>query len=93
MSLLTKEDVREYVQTQLAGRDVPLELPVLVYRKTEGNPLFMTDLLRYLNEHGLPEGNAAEARRPESLKGMLHRRLESLDPKMQHAAGCAASWQ
>jgi hypothetical protein len=48
VSLLTREDVREYVHLQLGADEVPVELPALVYRKTEGNPLFMTDLVRYL---------------------------------------------
>jgi DNA-binding winged helix-turn-helix (wHTH) protein/tetratricopeptide (TPR) repeat protein len=86
VSLLTFQDVREYLLSLLSKADVPPELPPLVYHKTEGHPLFMTDLVRYLQEHGLPEGGAVEVTRavPESLKGMIERTLRALNSDTQH---------
>jgi len=92
VSLLTVQDVREYVLSLLGGDNVPAELPLLVYRKTEGNPLFMTDLVRYLQEHGMPGGDAVDVTRevPQSLKGMIERSLESLSWDAQQLLRVAA---
>jgi DNA-binding winged helix-turn-helix (wHTH) protein len=91
VSLLTNHDVREYMQS-LFGKDMPAELPSLVYRKTEGNPLFMTDLVRYLRENGLPKGDTVQVTRevPESLKGMIERTLQALNPDAQQLLRVAA---
>ncbi len=78
VTLLTREDVDQYVGSQLST--APPGLAALVYKKTEGNPLFMVDLVRYLRERGEPSEWAAEIERdiPESLRGMIERKLESL---------------
>ena len=79
--LLTVQDVRQYVLFSLGDDKVPSELPLLVHRKTEGNPLFMTDLVRYLQDHGTASRDAVEMTRdvPESLSGMIERTLQALD--------------
>ena len=81
VSLLTVADVSEYVLARLVDRNIPKELPALVHQKTEGHALFMTDLVRYLQEHGIATGSTAALTRevPESLKGMIERTLQALD--------------
>jgi len=78
VAFLTSEDVAHYVSSQLP--DAPPDLSGLIYKKTEGNPLFMVDLVRYLRERGIPEDWAAEIERnvPQSLRGMIERTLEGL---------------
>jgi tetratricopeptide (TPR) repeat protein len=78
VSFLTQADVGQYVASQLT--DAPDGLAALVYRKTEGSPLFMVDLVRYLREQGVPANWAQEIERniPESLRGMIERTLEGL---------------
>jgi len=75
---LTADDVAHYVSSHLpeASRD----LSGLIYRKTEGSPLFMVDLVRYLREHGIPDDWAVEIERniPQSLRGMIERTLEGV---------------
>jgi DNA-binding winged helix-turn-helix (wHTH) protein/tetratricopeptide (TPR) repeat protein len=85
VSLLTGQDVREYVLSQFAKDNVSGDLPRLVYRKTEGNPLFMTDLVRYLRENELSKDDVVQVTRevPESLKGMIERTLQALNPDAQ----------
>jgi DNA-binding winged helix-turn-helix (wHTH) protein/tetratricopeptide (TPR) repeat protein len=82
VSLLTVQDVRDYVSLLLGQGNAPSELPSLIYRKTEGNPLFMTDLVRYLQANGLIDRNAVDmtSEVPESLKSMIERTLQGLDP-------------
>ena len=79
VAFLTQEDVEQYVSSQL--REAPAGLARLIYKKTEGSPLFMVDLVRYLRERGVPSDWAAEIERnvPESLRGMIERKLERLD--------------
>jgi predicted ATPase len=78
IAFLTADDVARYVSANLpeASRD----LAGLIYRKTEGSPLFMVDLVRYLRERGVPErwGSEIERNVPQSLRGMIERTLEGL---------------
>ena len=78
ITFLAAEDVAHYVSSHLP--DAPRDLSSLIYRKTEGSPLFMVDLVRYLREHGIPGDWAIEIERniPQSLRGMIERTLEGL---------------
>ena len=51
VAFLAQEDVAQYVSSQLP--EAPDGLAGLIYKKTEGNPLFMVDLVRYLRERGV----------------------------------------
>jgi tetratricopeptide (TPR) repeat protein len=79
VAFLTPGDVEQYVSSEL--REAPVGLAALIYKKTEGSPLFIVDLVRYLRERGVPSDWAAEIERnvPESLRGMIERKLERLD--------------
>ena len=79
IAFLAQEDVEQYVSSQLS--EAPAGLAALIYKKTEGSPLFMVDLVRYLRERGAQHDWAAEIERnvPESLRGMIERKLEGLD--------------
>ena len=90
VAFLTEQDVARYVSSQLP--EAPRDLAPLIYRKTEGNPLFMVDLVRYLREREGTDGWAAEIERniPESLRGMIERKLESLDDHEQQLLRVAA---
>jgi|SRR5688572_6164772 len=50
VSLLAPDAVRDYVESAFGEADVPAELAAFVFRKTEGNPLFMADLVRYVRD-------------------------------------------
>ena len=79
VTFLSPEDVAQYVSSQL--QEAPADVARLIYRKTEGSPLFMVDLVRYLRERGVVSDWAVEIERnvPESLRGMIERKLEGLD--------------
>jgi tetratricopeptide (TPR) repeat protein len=78
VAFLTRQDIEQYVAQRLP--EAPAGLPALISKKTEGNPLFMVDLVRDLREHGAPADWMAEIERniPESLRGMIERKLEQL---------------
>lgn len=50
LSYLSAEDVQRYVETRFAANRFPMGLAQTVYERTEGNPLFMTDMLRFLSD-------------------------------------------
>jgi predicted ATPase len=90
VAFLTPNDVEQYVSWQL--REAPEGLAGLIYKKTEGSPLFMVDLVRYLRERGVPADWAVEIERnvPESLRGMIERKLECLDDNERQLLRVAA---
>ncbi len=91
VSLLALDDVREYVQAVFGGADVPADLPAFVFRKTEGNPLFMTDLVRYVRETGISAtGGLPTSDVPDSLRGLIERMLQGLDPTLRQLLSMAA---
>ncbi len=51
VSFLTEEDVASYIAQQFPRNTFPESLPQIVYQRTEGNALFMTEMLRYLRHH------------------------------------------
>jgi DNA-binding winged helix-turn-helix (wHTH) protein/tetratricopeptide (TPR) repeat protein len=91
VSLLALDDVRDYVHSSFAGADVPADLPAFVFRKTEGNPLFMTDLVRYVRDAGIPvNGNLSGRDLPDSLRGLIERMLQGFDPRLRQLLSIAA---
>jgi predicted ATPase len=90
VAFLTLPDIQRYVNQHLP--EAPAELHALVHRKTEGNPLFMVDLVRYLREHPASTDWKAEIERniPESLRGMIERKLEQLDEAARQLLRIAA---
>jgi predicted ATPase len=91
LPLLALDDVRRYVHSALGTNDVPAELPGFVFGKTEGNPLFMTDLVRYVSETGIRDGAALGGSDvPDSLRALIDRMLERLDPPLRQLLSMAA---
>jgi len=79
---LTLEDVTSYLAAEIPRGDFSPELAGVIYRRTEGNPLFMTDLVRHLRERGTLGEPASGMDRdlPESVRSMIQRRIDQLDP-------------
>ena len=100
LPLLTLAEVRHYLDLTFAGHVFPPDFADVIYSRTEGSPLFMVDLLRYLVERGalvqtdgrwrimgdLPD---LSVELPESVRGTIERkldRLEDVDRKLLAAA-------
>src|ERR1700681_4385188 len=49
---LGREHIAEYLNATFTPNDFPPEFASLIHDKTEGHPLFATNLLHYLSEHG-----------------------------------------
>ena len=82
---LSDDDVRHMIE-EWTGRDSPLSLTRLVARHTEGNPLFVVEMLKHLDETGvLTVGQEwhepitlADVGLPEGIRQLIGRRLERL---------------
>jgi len=90
VSLLGLDDVRRYVRSAFGEAEMPAELPAFVFRKTEGNPLFMTDLVRYVRETELRADAGAGGEVPDSLRGLIDRMMQSVDAALGRILSIAA---
>jgi serine/threonine protein kinase/predicted ATPase len=89
LDFLSSADVKEYINLEFPGHRFPAEFPALIHAKTEGSPLFMADVLRYLRAREviakqdeawilareLPD---IEHELPESVRGMIERKIAQL---------------
>jgi len=95
---LPKNAVAEMIQA-LSGREPPPAVVTLIYSNTEGNPFFVEELYRHLNERGtLTDSNGdflrdlklADVDVPHNLRLAIGRRLARLSGETQKILGTAA---
>jgi predicted ATPase len=90
LDFLARDDIDRYLALAFPQHRFPVEFNALVHGKTEGNPLFMVDLLRYLKDRGVlaqEQGAWALARTlpdierdlPESVRATIDRKIERLE--------------
>jgi predicted ATPase len=95
LPFLTREDFDRYLELAFAEHRFPDELAAILHARTEGNPLFMVDLVRYLRDRGVivqDHGHWALVRAlpdlqrelPESVRAMIQRKLDQLGPADRH---------
>lgn len=96
---LSEEDVRAYLEGRLTGGTVSDDLIRTVHGRTEGQPLFLSDLVDYSLGEGLirlEEGRwqASEDLRslvPTDARRMIERQVESLPPRERRVLEAAAA--
>ena len=96
---LTVDEVQRMLSS-LATQDVPWGLSEAVHRQTEGNPLFVQEVVRYLVEEGLisheegrwwATGDQPLAMAiPEGLRDVIGKRLSRLSQECNHLLSIAA---
>jgi predicted ATPase len=90
LGFLTPADVARYLDEQFPGHAFPPEFAATVHARTEGSPLFMADLVRYLRDTGgiVDDDGTWRITRalasgpkdlPESVRGMIARKIEQVD--------------
>ena len=103
LRVLTDVEVCQYLAVRFPRQQLPPELGQAIYRSTEGNPLFMVNVVDYwLSQKVLVETAGhwqltarledAAAGVPESLRQMIEKQLERLtaeERRMLEAAGVA----
>jgi predicted ATPase/predicted Ser/Thr protein kinase len=101
LGFLARQDIESYLNLTLPGHGLPPGFAALIHARTEGNPLFMADLLRYLRERGVIAEQAGRwvlARElpdlrqelPESVRSMIQRKVEQLDDEDRRLLAAAS---
>jgi len=87
---LEARDTERYIALEFTGHSFPEAFSCLVHESTDGNPLFMVELLRHLHERGaiaqtdagwalVEELPPFERDLPESVRSALQRKIDQLD--------------
>jgi predicted ATPase len=98
---LTEAEVAEYLAMEAAAGAVPEGLAALIYRHSEGNPLFMVAALDHVRERGLiavENGTwqikvpleTIELQAPECLRQLIELQIERLSEEEQRALEAAS---
>jgi predicted ATPase len=89
LELLGRRDVERYLALEFPEHRFPEEFAAVIHTKTEGNPLFMVDLLRHLRDRQVlaPEQGRwvlaqslpdLERELPESVRSMIEHKIAQL---------------
>ncbi|HMV46826.1 MAG TPA: AAA family ATPase [Blastocatellia bacterium] len=89
LDFLSHDEIAEYLTLEFPSHQFPPELAALIQAKTEGSPLFMTDLLCDLKTRGVianqdgqwvaePSLSGWTDELPESVRGMIERKIAQL---------------
>jgi adenylate cyclase len=103
LGFLSGEEIQAYLELAFPHHAFPPDFADLIYARTEGSPLFLVDLLRYLRERGVIAEVAGrwslvqdlpDLRRelPSSVRSMIQRKLDRLEEE-DRALLAAASVQ
>jgi tetratricopeptide (TPR) repeat protein len=92
LKLLGEPDVAAYLERRFSNRETRESLEHLapaIYARSEGNPLFMVNVVDYLVEQGsLLNANTIEA--PHNIRQMIERNLQRLGPDEQRVLEAAS---
>jgi predicted ATPase len=89
LGFLGRAEIAHYLDLAFPGHGFPDNFADLIHARTEGSPLFMVDLLRYLTHRGVVtkiadqwrlSGELPDLSRelPESVRGMIQRKMDQL---------------
>jgi predicted ATPase len=92
LGFLGPADVSAYLDLRFPGHRFPEGLAGRIHARTDGSPLFMADLVRYLRDTGRffegPEGwelagdtTVAPESLPDTVRSMIDRKIEQVDPE------------
>jgi serine/threonine protein kinase/predicted ATPase len=89
LQFLSRDEIEHYVALEFPDHGLPTDLLALIHAKTEGSPLFVVDLVRYLRDREvitLEQGRWVlagslpniERDLPESVRGMIECKISQL---------------
>jgi predicted ATPase/DNA-binding winged helix-turn-helix (wHTH) protein len=94
LEYLTSEVVAEFLSLKFPAHQFPAGLSTMIHHRTEGNPLFMVNLVEYLIDEEIiisrdgnwclqAELNEVELGVPEDMRYMIEKHVERLTPEEQ----------
>jgi predicted ATPase len=101
LPLLTCEHVADFLTLQFPGHQFPGELAAGIHARTDGNPLFMSDLARFLRDRGVLVDVGGQWRMigrlpeivdefPESVRSIVEKKIGELGDVDRHLMSAAA---
>jgi len=101
LSFLGRNDIERFIGMQFPANQFPREFTGVVHERTEGNPLFMTDMLRFLRDRRILEEQAghwllaqpvSEVRKaiPVGIRSMIRLKIGQFSEEDQRLLLCAA---
>ena len=98
LSRLTRDELKQWIEAAFHRQDVGREFLAFLYRHTEGNPLFVVQVLRTLVDEGAIWYSGerwewrpvSELRLPVGVTDLISRRLSRLSPKAHSILTTAA---
>jgi predicted ATPase/DNA-binding winged helix-turn-helix (wHTH) protein len=101
LEYLTEEAVAEYLSVRFPANRFPPQLAALIHERTEGNPLFMVNVVDYLVAEGLigkREENSellvaienVEVGVPDSIRHMIEKQIDHLNAEEQRTLETAS---
>ena len=101
VTLLSESDVADYVSRTYPGHDFPADFARVVHTRSEGSPLFVADVLRWLGTQGViaeRDGRWSLVRPvpevdhelPSSVRSMIERKIAQVDDADRRLLGAAA---
>ncbi|MGA7613778.1 MAG: protein kinase [Thermoanaerobaculia bacterium] len=102
VAFLDADEVASYLDREFPGHHFPPEISKLIHEKTEGSPLFIVDVIRYMKDRGIIDRVAGEWRlttdvpaietsMPQSISNMIQRKLDQLSEEQRQLLGVAAA--
>jgi len=79
LELLTESETKEYLTRRLGAQGVPGDLAGRIHRRTDGNPLFMVNVVDYY----VQQGRLDDEDMPENLQGMIAQQVMRLHEEEQ----------
>ncbi len=90
LGFLNQAQVERYIALEFPENRFPGGFPAKIHSRTEGHPLFVADLLRYLRDHQAivqetgvwvlsPAFSETEKELPESVRSMIQRKMDQID--------------
>ncbi len=90
LGFLSRDEIDRYLALEFPEHRFPDDLAAMIHAKTEGNPLFMVDMVRYLRDRKViaqEQGHwrliesvpDLQADLPESVRSMIQRKIDQLE--------------
>ena len=91
LELLSEENVTAYLDLRFSGSGANQfgGLAPAIFKRTEGNPLFIVNVVDYIEAQG-PLFDSSKVEAPRTVRQMIERNLERLTTKEQNVLGSAS---